>query len=127
MPIVLVIDDDPHMGLILTRILRKHGFKIMVATDGPSGLALARENCPDLILLDIIMRGMDGIEVAKRLRGDSVCADIPIVFLTAFATAVGRHEASGVGVNGFISKPFVVDDLVQQVKDLTGTAKNGAG
>ena len=124
MPTVLVIDDDPHMGLILTRILTKHGFVVRVAIDGPSGLQYAKSLNPDLILLDIVMPGMDGVEVAKRLRRDPGSATIPIVFLTAFATAVGRHEARAVNVEGFISKPFVVDDLVDTVKTLCG-APNG--
>lgn len=120
MPTVLVIDDDPHMGLILTRILRKHGFEIVVSTDGPSGIQEAKERLPDLIMLDIIMPGMDGVEVARRLRGEPGLANTPIVFLTAFAPAVGRHEAADVHADGFISKPFVVEELVDQVKALAG-------
>jgi len=119
MPTVLVIDDDPHMGVILTRILMKHGFKIKVAMDGASGIELAINEHPDLIILDVVMPGIDGVEVARRLRGEPACAGIPIVFLTAFAPSVGKREAKGVAVDAFISKPFVVEDLVESIKELT--------
>ena len=119
MPTVLVIDDDPHMGVILTRILMKHGFTVKVAMDGPSGIELAKSEHPDLIILDVVMPGIDGVEVARRLRGEPACSGIPIAFLTAFAPSVGKREAKDVAVNAFISKPFVVEDLVESIKELT--------
>ena len=118
MPTILVIDDDPHMGLILTHIFNRHGFVVRVATDGASGLQEARDQRPDLILLDIMQPGMDGLEVARRLQQDPECARIPILFLTAVAAARGRQAVEGVGAKGLISKPFEVDEMVAQVKAL---------
>lgn len=120
MPTILIIDDDPHMGVILTRILMRHGFQVLFAQNGASGIEQVETNRPDLVLLDIVMPGMDGVEVARRLRAEPRFAGMPIVFLTAFWPAVGRHEAEAVNVDGFISKPFDIDDLVAQVKALTG-------
>lgn len=123
MPTILVIDDDPHIHVILTRIFRRHGFTVLLALDGPGGIQQAIEHEPDLILLDIVMPGMDGVETARRLREEPCCDDIPILFLTAFAPAVGRHEAKAVAVDGFISKPFDVKDLVEKVQAFIGEAK----
>lgn len=120
MPSILVIDDDPHMNLILSRIFRRYGFEVQVALDGRSGIKQALAQMPDLILLDIVMPGMDGVEVARRLRQEPRSASIPIVFLTAFSPAVGRHEVKAVGADGFVSKPFAVDELVETVQAFTG-------
>ena len=122
MPKVLVIDDDAHMCLILSKILSKQGFEILTAADGQSGIRQALDHRPDLIILDIIMPGMDGIEVAARLRAEPDCAGIPIVFLTAYASSRGRAAANGAAVDGFITKPFMVDEVVETVTALIAAA-----
>ena len=122
MPTILLIDDDHHLLTIMTRILVKYDFEVVIARDGASGLQRARDLQPDLIILDIIMPGMDGFEVAKRLNDDPVIAHIPVMALTAQAMPYGRKMAAAAGVNEFMSKPFRIDELVARVESLTTTA-----
>jgi len=119
MPKVLLIDDDPHLRKILTNVLFKKGYEVVIAEDGASGLRAAKRQRPDLIILDIIMPGMDGFQVAQRLHEDPTSAKIPIMVLTAYATPYGRKAAVEVGVDDFVTKPFGIEDLVAKVQALT--------
>jgi len=119
MPKVLLIDDDPELRHILSRILNKNDFEVIVAEDGASGLHLAREGRPDLIILDIMMPGMDGFEVAQRLHHDPVCARMPIMVLTAYATPYGRKTAIEIGIDDFMTKPFGIEEIVARVRAMT--------
>lgn len=119
MPKVLLIDDDPQLRNILSRILNRNDFEAIIAEDGATGLRLAREEQPDLIILDIMMPGMDGFEVAQRLHHDPVCARVPIMVLTAYATPYGRKTAIEIGIDDFVTKPFGIDDIVARVKAMT--------
>jgi CheY-like chemotaxis protein len=118
---VLLIDDDPHLRKILSRVLSKYNYEVVIAEDGMTGLRAARNERPDLIILDIIMPGMDGFEVAQRLHSDPICARIPIMVLTAYATPYGRKTAVEVGVDDFVTKPFGLDEIVAKVKAMTTT------
>jgi DNA-binding response OmpR family regulator len=129
MPKVLLIDDDRHLLSLLTTILVKHQFEVIAAEDGVSGLRQARDGQPDLIILDIIMPGVNGFEVAERLRADPACAHIPIMALTANAIHHWRKKAAELGVDDFVGKPFRIDDLVARARALTmlrGGATNGS-
>lgn len=119
MPKVLLIDDDPHLRKILSNVLHKNGYEVVIAENGASGLRAAKRQRPDLIILDIIMPGMDGFEVAQRLHDDPTSARIPIMVLTAYATPYGRKAAVDIGVDDFVTKPFGIDDLVAKVKAMT--------
>jgi len=116
---VLLIDDDPQLRHILSRILKKNDFEAVIAEDGATGLRLAREERPDLIILDIMMPGMDGFEVAQRLHHDPICARVPIMVLTAYATPYGRKTAIEIGIDDFVTKPFGIDDIVARVRTMT--------
>lgn len=119
MPKVLLVDDDPHLRKILAQVLTKNDFDVVIAEDGATGLRAAKRQKPDLIILDIIMPGMDGFEVAQRLHDDPASARIPIMVLTAYATPYGRKAAVEVGVDDFVTKPFGIDDIVAKVKTMT--------
>ncbi|UCG23197.1 MAG: response regulator [Chloroflexota bacterium] len=116
MPKVLLIDDDPHLQNILTKVLGKNDFEVFTADDGTSGLQQAKQHKPDVIILDIIMPGMDGFEVAKRLRRDRTCAHIPIMVLTAYGATFARRSAAEAGVEDFVTKPFSIDDFLKRLK-----------
>ncbi|HSG18886.1 MAG TPA: response regulator transcription factor [Anaerolineae bacterium] len=116
MPKVLLIDDDPQLQEILTKVLVKQKFKVITADDGTEGLQQAKKHSPDAIVLDIIMPGMDGFEVAQRLGRDRTCAHIPIMVLTAYAAAFARNAAEEAGVKDFVAKPFTIDDFVTRLK-----------
>ena len=129
MPKILLIDDDHYIVSLLTTILAKHQFEIIAAEDGASGLRQARDGQPDLIILDIIMPGENGFEVAQRLRADPVCAHIPIMALTAHAMHYSRQRAAEIGLDDFMSKPFRIEDLVARARALTapaGKSTNGS-
>ena len=126
MPKILVIDDDPHLRKILSTVLARHNFEVVAEQDGASGLRQARLIRPALIILDIIMPGMDGFEVAKNLRNSPYCAHIPIMILTAFATPYARRQAAKLDIEAFVTKPFKVDELVNRVNRITAAVHSAA-
>lgn len=103
---VLLIEDEADIRALIRAILERDGWNTVEAADGPAGLALAGDEQPDVILLDIGLPGLDGLTVARRLSSDPDTADIPIVFLTAMATTADQlrgYEAGGVE---YLTKPF---------------------
>ena len=116
---VLAIDDNRDNLVTLAAVLHDAlpGCTVMTALDGERGIALARSADPDVILLDIVMPGMDGFEVCRRLKGDDALRTIPVVFLTALHTGRdNRLKALEVGAEGFLSKPPAEEELVAQVR-----------
>jgi CheY-like chemotaxis protein len=109
---VLVIDDDCDLAILSTLWVRAAGYDVMSASDGASGLAAAESYRPDIILLDIMMPGMDGFEVSRRLKTNPVLAHIPIVFLSAKVQEFARREAFAAGGKYFLSKPYEGHDLI---------------
>jgi two-component system phosphate regulon response regulator PhoB len=103
---VLVIDDEETIRLLCRVNLTASGIEVLEAADGTAGLEMARNERPDLILLDVMMPGLDGWEVARRLGADAATRDIPIVFLTARAGQEDRHLGEEAGAVGYVVKPF---------------------
>jgi CheY-like chemotaxis protein len=112
LPTVLVVDDDPDILDFLEAALQDRGYKVLVAING-GALALAQEGRPDLILLDIMMPGMDGVEVSRRLRADPSTATIPIVVMSAQDRL--RSYSTGMSADDRLAKPFELDDLYSMV------------
>ncbi|MEO8287077.1 MAG: response regulator transcription factor [Chloroflexota bacterium] len=113
---ILVVDDDQSVINLLKRGLSYEGFAVDTAASGPDGLALARERYPDLVILDIMMPGMDGLEVLGRLRA----ADprIPILMLTARDTSADQVEGLQKGADDYVVKPFAFEVLLARVQAL---------
>ena len=105
---VLVIDDDPDIQDLLQTALEDAGYHVLTAVDG-AALPLAQAELPDLILLDIQMPGMDGVEVSKRLRANPITASIPIIVMSAYDRL--RAVAAAMPVNDQLPKPFVMERL----------------
>ena len=104
---ILIIDDDPINQLQLKFVLRRDGYRILVADDGEQGVALFREHCPDLILMDILMPVMDGYEATRRIKAE--CAEgnlVPVIFLTSVSHGERLAECLNCGGDDFVSKPF---------------------
>jgi DNA-binding response OmpR family regulator len=122
---VLVIDDEAPIRLLCRVNLEAAGMKVREAEDGLVGLAAAREERPDVILLDVMMPGMDGWQVLEELLGDERTQNIPIVFLTARAEL--RDQARGLELGGvdYVTKPFSPIDLAPLVKDLLERVSRG--
>ena len=116
---ILVVDDTPANLRLLEAKLTAEYFEVVTATDGPSALDLAASNAPDLILLDIMMPGLDGFEVAKRLKTDPATQHIPIVMVTALTDSADRVRGLEAGADDFISKPVNDVQLFARVRSLT--------
>jgi DNA-binding response OmpR family regulator len=119
---VLVADDDPIILRLLQVNLRLEGFEVESAARGEDVLAKAREVRPDLILLDVMMPGVTGWDVAGRLREDQETASIPVVFLSARTQEEDRKRGKELGVAAYVSKPFDPGELVALIRRLTGDA-----
>lgn len=112
---ILVVDDDPEILSLLRRGLAYEGYTVDTAADGTEALAKARDKEPDLVILDIMMPGIDGIEVSKRLRQAS---DVPVLMLTAKGTVADRVAGLESGADDYLVKPFAFDELLARVKAL---------
>lgn len=122
-PRILVADDDPGTLALTHDVLTFGGFDVVVARDGQEALELARQSAPDLALLDVMMPGIDGCEVCRRLRADARFPDIPILlFSAADEVQVKWSEA---GADGFVRKPFRVRQLTREIRRRLGNG-NGA-
>ena len=115
MPTVLVVDDEPQIATIARDYLTRAGFSVTVATDGTSGLEMARQNRPDLVVLDLGLPRLDGLAVARALRRDS---DVPIIMLTARVDETDRLAGFEVGADDYITKPFSPRELVARVSSV---------
>lgn len=113
---ILLIEDNEQNRYLATFLLEKHGCVVVHAPDGPAGLARARQERFDLILLDIQLPGMDGYEVARALRTDPAVADVPIVAVTSYAMVGDREKSIASGCTGYIEKPINPDTFVAEIR-----------
>jgi two-component system, OmpR family, response regulator MprA len=112
---VLVIEDEDRIRQFLQRGLTYENYRVDVAEDGPTGLALARENPPDLVILDWMLPGMDGLEVCRRLRA---AGPVPILMLTAKDAVGDRVSGLDAGADDYLVKPFAFDELLARMRAL---------
>jgi DNA-binding response OmpR family regulator len=112
---VLVVDDHPKVLRFIEIDLKLRGYEVMTALSGEEALALVKAACPDIMLLDIIMPDMDGLEVLKRLRCFS---QLPVI--TFSASAGNYHDAIRCGASDFMTKPFEPDEMARRIEALLG-------
>ncbi len=117
-PKILVVDDEPDALELIEFNLKSSGFDVLTAADGETALRLARTRAPDLILLDLMLPEVDGLEVCKILRRDPATSNLPIVMLTAKAAEVDRVLGLELGADDYVTKPFSPRELVLRVKNL---------
>lgn len=116
---VLMIDDEPHYPEAFKFLLEAKGnFQVFLAAAGKDGIDSAKKNRPDLIFLDIMMPGDDGIEVLKKIRADEELKKIPVVMMTAVGTEKARKECSDLNVEGYLNKPLEMEDIIQKVEEV---------
>jgi two-component system, cell cycle response regulator DivK len=113
---ILVIEDNEQNLYLVRFILEKHGYETFAATDGQSGIELAADVKPDLILLDIQLPVMDGYDVARNLRLNPSLVKIPIIAVTSYAMPGDKDRALAAGCNGYIEKPINPDTFMAQVE-----------
>lgn len=120
---VLVADDEDFLRLLVVETLR--GYRVVEARDGDEALARARETTPDLILLDWMMPGRNGLEVLRALRADAATRDVPVLMVTAKVGAAERAALQAAGASGFLAKPFGTAALRARVDELLGADAAG--
>jgi DNA-binding response OmpR family regulator len=113
---ILVIEDDYIVARTIERSLRSDDFRVTLASRGEKGLYMARQNPPDLVILDIIMPEMDGYQVCRAMRADPALAHIPILFLTAKVKAQDKIAGFNAGADDYLCKPFNVNELILRVQ-----------
>lgn len=113
---VLVVDDEPVIRAVVRDVLREEGYAVVEAPDGRTMLEILARECPDLVLMDVMMPGLDGREVFRVLRSREDLPEIPVVMMSAAATA-DRLDPS---IAAFLPKPFDLDQLMETVADLIG-------
>ena len=122
---VLVIDDEAPIRLLCRVNLEAEGMSVIEAADGPKGLEQARDENPDVILLDVMMPGLDGWKVAEQLLEADETKEIPIIFLTARAEFRDRAKGLDIGGVDYVTKPFNPLDLAPLVRDLLTRIERG--
>ena len=117
-PTVLVIDDDPVILKLLEVNFQMEGFEVVTAGDGEEGFEVARATSPAVIVSDIMMPKVDGLELVKRLKADAGTAGIPIILLSAKAQASDVRKGVEIGADDYVTKPFEPLELVERVNKL---------
>jgi two-component system, OmpR family, alkaline phosphatase synthesis response regulator PhoP len=127
MPSILVIDDEPNILNIVTAYLQAEGYTVHTATDGPTGLKAAQTLRPDLVVLDVMLPGLDGLELLTRLRRES---EVYVILLTAKTEETDKIVGLSVGADDYLTKPFSPRELVARIKAALrryGQPANGTG
>jgi DNA-binding response OmpR family regulator len=114
---IMIVDDERDLVETLTYRLEASGYTVLTAHDGEEGLEKAREEKPDLILLDVMMPKMDGYHVCRLLKFDEELKDIPIIMLTARGQEQDRKTGTDSGANDYVTKPFESSDLLKKIKE----------
>ncbi len=132
MPSLLLIDDDPIISEMVTLNLEHAGYKVIHASDGIKGQALAIQFLPDMIILDLMLPRVDGFTVCQRLRRDERTKEIPVMMLTAMGQTQDKVEGFNAGADDYLTKPFELDEMLARVRALLrrtnhtiDTAKHG--
>ena len=120
---ILVVDDEQMTTDLAKTFLERHGFEVVVASDGEEALALAEENVPDLILLDVMLPTIDGFEVCKRLKSNATFKDTPILMFTAKGLSSDVERGEAAGADEYIVKPFSGKALVATIRKHLGISE----
>jgi len=122
---ILIIDDDAFIRRPLEFILREEGFAPVTAVDGEDGLAKLEGEKPDLIVLDLMMPGLDGFEVCRRVRTDPRFSSIPVILLTAKGQESDSERGLAAGATEFMSKPYSPSELLRRVREILSEGEPG--
>lgn len=125
MKTILVVDDEGVILKVIQMFLEKADYHVVTAISGPEALEKVQEEKPELIILDIMMPGMNGIQVAEKLKGDTTTQDIPILALTVLAERPKHEQIMAAGCDAYMAKPFEMDALLKKVRGLMGEEQSG--
>jgi len=126
-PLVLVVEDETDLVTLLKYNLEKEGFRVVSAGDGEEALLVAREETPNLVLLDWMLPLLSGIEVCRQLRRDAKTREIPIIMLTAKGEEADRVRGLNAGADDYIAKPFSPNEMVARIRAVLRRASPGLG
>ena len=118
MSVVLIVEDNEKNMKLARDVLQSRGYTTLEAVTGEDGVRIAKERKPDLVLMDIQLPGLNGIDALKQLRADPSTARIPIVAFTASVTPTDRSQINEAGFDGFLSKPINLKEFIETVKRL---------
>jgi DNA-binding response OmpR family regulator len=115
---ILIVDDEPSFVKTLTKMLANRNFVVLTVSDGNDGLIKAKDEQPDVILLDLMMPKMDGFEMIKRLKSDEVTSGIPVLILTGRNDTEARFKTYRYSADAYMVKPFRLPDLITKINQL---------
>jgi DNA-binding response OmpR family regulator len=115
---ILVVDDEPHIRRVLTAVLTGYGYEVRTAKDGLEGLAVLQEAVVDLVILDFMMPGANGLEILAKIRSDPVRSKTPVIILTAKGQDTDREAALAGGADDFLTKPFSPKKLLARIQEI---------
>jgi len=124
---ILIVDDEPNNRLLLQVMLANDGYEIVTASAGAEALELVEQAPPDLIVLDVMMPGMDGYQVATRIKANPATRHIPVIMLTALSDKNSMMHGLNAGAEEFLTKPVVRAELSVRVKNLLRLTEPGSG
>ncbi len=124
---VLVVDDDPLILEVLRTVLDLEEFRVTTATDGEEGLALLAQDRPDVLVCDVMMPGLDGFEVCRRVKADPATARLPVVLLTARDRAEDKRAGEEAGCDAYLTKPFSPLYLIDVITEVRSGATAPGG
>lgn len=117
-PLALIADDDADILMLISLTLERDGYEVVTATNGLAALESASDRVPHLVVLDLMMPGIDGCEVTRRLRAQEATKDVPILIVTAFAEESEAAKALAAGADAYMRKPFAPRDLLAKTASL---------
>lgn len=123
---ILVIEDDPATSRLVDYSLKHEGYQVLSASNGLEGIRKARNEAPDLVILDVMLPGMDGFEICHRLRAEAATAKIPILMFSAKAQEIDKDTGLKVGADEYLPKPAAPAEIVSRVEKLLVKRSRGA-
>jgi len=120
---IVVVDDDPSITRIISIILKAHGYDVVTASGGETGLELVYSEKPDVMLLDIMMPDIDGFEVCRRLKEDEATSAVPIIFVSARGDASDIEKGLSMGACAYITKPFAPELLLARIAETSAALR----
>ncbi|HEY97640.1 MAG TPA: response regulator transcription factor [Dehalococcoidia bacterium] len=115
---ILIIEDDPSFSRAINHIVEKEGYEVSTASNGMTGLRMAKDNPPDLLILDVMLPGLDGFEICSQLRADESTEKLPIVMLSAKGQEADKTTGLSVGANEYLTKPIDRALLLEKIASL---------
>jgi len=115
--VILIVEDEPKSLKLIRDLLQVSGYKTIEATDGEKGVELAKASKPDLILMDVQMPKMDGLETTRILKADATTSNIPVLALTSYAMKGDEERILEAGCDGYLAKPFDIQELLKTVAE----------